>query len=185
MFLVSSCSCVCPIHWSQVLSQEWRCSWSSIDRRCSNYIWVINKFIVYAGAAYIRGLTVYEKNLCNHDIDAELSHNCGDVLIPEKNTWSINDLVFESSTCIEYGMICKISTNTGNMIYLVTRSLRLNFCLCITVCMLSWCNIQPCDPASMRHCQETQWEAEPWGPISSSHPGQNGCCFADDIIRCI
>ena len=26
--LVSSCSCPCPIHWSQVLSREWRCSWS-------------------------------------------------------------------------------------------------------------------------------------------------------------
>ena len=28
-----------PIHWSQVLllSREWRCSWSSADRRCSNY----------------------------------------------------------------------------------------------------------------------------------------------------
>ena len=39
MFLVSSCSCLCPIHWSQVLSQEWRCRWSNADRRCSNYIW--------------------------------------------------------------------------------------------------------------------------------------------------
>ena len=29
MFLVSSCSCLCPIQWSQVLSREWRCSWSS------------------------------------------------------------------------------------------------------------------------------------------------------------
>ena len=29
---VSSCNCLCPIHWSQVLSREWRCSWSSADR---------------------------------------------------------------------------------------------------------------------------------------------------------
>ena len=28
MFLISSCSCICQIHWSQVLSQEWRCNWS-------------------------------------------------------------------------------------------------------------------------------------------------------------
>ena len=28
MFLVSSCSCLWPIHWSQVLSQEWRCSYT-------------------------------------------------------------------------------------------------------------------------------------------------------------
>ena len=58
MFLVSSCSCLCPIHWSQMLSWEWRCSWSSADRRCTNYIWVINNFIAYWGAPYIRDFTV-------------------------------------------------------------------------------------------------------------------------------
>ena len=41
-----------------MLSPEWRCSWSSADRRCSNYIWVINNFIAYKGATYIRGFTV-------------------------------------------------------------------------------------------------------------------------------
>ena len=46
------------IHWSQVLRWEWRCSWSSAYRRCSNYIWVINNFIANSGAPYIRGLTV-------------------------------------------------------------------------------------------------------------------------------
>ena len=30
---------------SQVLSQEWRCSWCSADMRCSNYIWVINNVL--------------------------------------------------------------------------------------------------------------------------------------------
>ena len=59
MFLVSFCSCLCLIHWSQVLSWEWRCSWSSADRWCSNYIWVINKFIAYWGVSYIRDLTVH------------------------------------------------------------------------------------------------------------------------------
>ena len=34
-----------PIHWSQVLSREWRCSWRSANRCCSNYIWVINNCI--------------------------------------------------------------------------------------------------------------------------------------------
>ena len=34
-----------------MLSREWRCSWSSADRRCSNY--------TYQGASYIRGFTVY------------------------------------------------------------------------------------------------------------------------------
>ena len=33
------------IESGQVLSLEWRCSWSSSDRRCSNYTWVINNFI--------------------------------------------------------------------------------------------------------------------------------------------
>ena len=54
MFLVSSCSCLCPIHWSQVLSREWRCSWSSPDRRCSNYIWLINNLIAYWSEYHIR-----------------------------------------------------------------------------------------------------------------------------------
>ena len=56
MFLISCYCSLRPIHWSQVLSLEWRYSWSSADRRCSNYIWVINNFIVYKGAIYIRDL---------------------------------------------------------------------------------------------------------------------------------
>ena len=47
IFLGSSCSCLRSIHWSQVLSWEWRCSWSNADRRCSNYLWVISNFISY------------------------------------------------------------------------------------------------------------------------------------------
>ena len=56
------CSCLCPTHWSQVLSQEWRCSWSSADRRCSNNIWVINNFLFTK--VYITGLMVQ----CKPDI---------------------------------------------------------------------------------------------------------------------
>ena len=52
------CSCLFQIHWSQVLSREWRCSWSSTDRRCSNYIWVINNSFACKGASHIRGLVV-------------------------------------------------------------------------------------------------------------------------------
>ena len=58
MFLIYACSCLCPIHWRKALNWEWRCSWSSADRRCSNSIWVINNFIAYLGAAYIRYLAV-------------------------------------------------------------------------------------------------------------------------------
>ena len=42
-FLVASSSCLCPIHWSQLLSRECRCSWSCTDRWWSNYICLINK----------------------------------------------------------------------------------------------------------------------------------------------
>ena len=40
------------------ISREWKCSWSSAERRCSNCIWVINKFIAYWGATFVRGSTV-------------------------------------------------------------------------------------------------------------------------------
>ena len=59
MFLVLSCSWLFTIYWSQVLSREWGCSWSSADRRCPNYIWVINNWIVYQGTPYIRDLMVF------------------------------------------------------------------------------------------------------------------------------
>ena len=69
MFLFSSCSCICATYWSQMLRWQWRCSWSSADRRCSNYIWVINNFIAHQGATYIRGLTVIQIDRCyNHTI---------------------------------------------------------------------------------------------------------------------
>ena len=58
MIIVSSCGCLHPIHWSQVLSREWRCNEGSADRRCSKYIWVINNFIANKGVAYIRCLAV-------------------------------------------------------------------------------------------------------------------------------
>ena len=66
MFLVSSCSYLYAICWSQLLSGEWRCSWSSADRRCSNYIWVITNSIAYPGAAYIREFTVLKIFFFHH-----------------------------------------------------------------------------------------------------------------------
>ena len=63
MILISSCSCLCTTDWTQVLSREWICRWSSADRRCSNYIWVINNFIAYPSATYIRGLMVFMDSL--------------------------------------------------------------------------------------------------------------------------
>ena len=57
-FLASSCACLCPISWGELLSQEWRFSWNSANKRCSNYTWVINYFIAYLAASYIRGLAL-------------------------------------------------------------------------------------------------------------------------------
>ena len=45
--IVLSCGCLCRIPWRQMLSRECRCSWSSADRRRSNYIWGIENFIAY------------------------------------------------------------------------------------------------------------------------------------------
>ena len=53
-----ACSCLCLVHLSQVFSREWRCSWSSAGRRCSNYVWMINNFNAYLEATYIRSLMV-------------------------------------------------------------------------------------------------------------------------------
>ena len=71
MFLFLICSCLCVIH----LSRERRCSWSSAERRCSNYIWVMNNFITHWGASYIRDLMVIKcsrlniNHLCHFNID--------------------------------------------------------------------------------------------------------------------
>ena len=57
MSLISSCSWICPIHSSQVLSQEWRCSWSSADRQLLQ-LHLSDQQFYRQGAPYIRGLTV-------------------------------------------------------------------------------------------------------------------------------
>ena len=63
MFLVSSCRILCAIYWNQLLSRELWCSWNSADRWCSNYIWMINNFIAYYGATYIRDFRVLSNNM--------------------------------------------------------------------------------------------------------------------------
>ena len=85
MIFILSCSCLRPIHWSQVSSREWRFSWSSAYRRCSNYICVVNKFIAYYVATYIRGLTVIIDKIPRHT--SEMHFLC-------KRCW------YQSSKCI-------------------------------------------------------------------------------------
>ena len=46
-------------HYGEKIAKFMLCSWTSAERRSSNYIWVIIDLIVFYGAAYIRGLTVY------------------------------------------------------------------------------------------------------------------------------
>ena len=65
MILISSWNRLCPTLWSQVLSREWRYSWGSADRRCSNYIWVIDNLIAHKGAPYIKDLTGITHTLVN------------------------------------------------------------------------------------------------------------------------
>ena len=67
------------------LEQRWRCSWSSTDRWCSNYIWVINNFIAYQGVDYIRGLMVgfwyimVVFNTILHTLKQYWNHNVGNI----------------------------------------------------------------------------------------------------------
>ena len=59
---------VFPIHWSQVLSREWRCSWSSADRRCSNYILVMKKYCLLRCSLYWRidGMSAWKACFNDH-----------------------------------------------------------------------------------------------------------------------
>ena len=66
MFFALSCNCLCPIHWSQKLSREWRCSWIIADRRCSNYIWMINNLLPTMMRLILRvDGTLFSLALCN------------------------------------------------------------------------------------------------------------------------
>ena len=72
MFLNSACSCLRTIYWSQRFSGEWRCSWSSADRRCSNYMWVINNFIAYSKSKSKSKIFYYNKIIIIHRMTQRL-----------------------------------------------------------------------------------------------------------------
>ena len=82
MLLVFYCSCFCPSHWCQVLSREWRRRWNSADRRCPNYICVINNYIHYLGWSYI--------DVSRHSLIHKLSK-----LISQ--SWKCNSIMMTSS----------------------------------------------------------------------------------------
>ena len=54
MFLLLSCSCLCPNNWSQVISRELRCCWCSADRRCTNYNWLSQCYCLIKCDLYYR-----------------------------------------------------------------------------------------------------------------------------------
>ena len=98
MFIVSSCSCLLPIQWSQVFSGEWRCSWSSADRWCSNYIWMVDNFIAYQDASYIRDLTIF--NLPDHNAIGQTTASCGSSYL-----WSDIDIDMKWVKLMTYTLI--------------------------------------------------------------------------------
>ena len=108
MFLVSSCNCLRSTHWSQVLSWEWRCSWSSAYRRCSNYIWVINNFIAYKGATYMKGFAVSSWRPMALPVAKVLNEQC---ILCTKRRWEYQaaNLYVYKVSCICYAFMHMIS----------------------------------------------------------------------------
>ena len=133
MFPVSSCSCLCPIHWNPVLSRAWRCSWSSTDRRCSNYIWVINNFIAYQGADYIRGFTVIRAvKLAFHGI-LQVFHviRVGD---PAGTGHSIDGLLVEQ-------VHRSHKFHSASDIYPTMHHFVTEMCTHVHISVTNWCNV--------------------------------------------
>ena len=98
MFLVSSCSCLRPVHWSHVLSQEWRCIWSYAYMGCTNYIWVINKVIACKGVSYIRGFRVHRLLLWSSSIDNSSNWMKNGPVPSELQNWQVYIFNIEART---------------------------------------------------------------------------------------
>ena len=84
-----------------MLIQEWRCRWSSADRQCSNYIWVINNFIMPppSGAGGIMFLGCPSIHLSVHPLEAWntlFSHEHGSVG-PSDQPWPFCGMSFQPS----------------------------------------------------------------------------------------
>ena len=78
----------CPFHWSDALSREWRCSWSSADRRSSNCIWMMNKFMAYWGVAHIRGFVVLrEANVQCRPVVINAAADLSFIIPPLQRSW--------------------------------------------------------------------------------------------------
>ena len=133
MTLVSSCSCFCAINWSQVLSREWRCSWSSADRRCSNYSWVGNDFIAYQGVAYIRDLMV-----CIHVISQKFS--------TERGRLSMTFAIAVTVACV----VLREISNFSRQVLAFGYYLRLHLSVCVSVRQSRVCSHNNSPPVQAR-----------------------------------
>ena len=109
MILVSSCSCIWTIHWSQVLSREWRCSWSSA-RRCSNCIWLSDPQF-YCLLKYARLILEADNGLAKpgpvHQQPWDLSSSGG--IIQAKNEFGNVSITVRFSACNSVYDMLKIS----------------------------------------------------------------------------
>ena len=80
IILVLSCCCLCPLHWRQVLSQEWMCSCSSnfIGYKCVTYIRSLMAFlsIVWLSTEAVTRLSQCQrKNPKEYGIDRSIPDN--------------------------------------------------------------------------------------------------------------
>ena len=104
-----------------------RCSWSSTDRRCSNYIWVINTFIAYYGATYIRGLTYWwfddgrSQAISGHGINSTLSPY--GVTMPQLTWGSFHWRLFARNSNSMGISLCLYNSVAGHQI-------EIHFCTC-------------------------------------------------------
>ena len=85
MFLVSSCSCLCPVNWSHALSRKRRCSWSSADRR---YTWLQ----VHAGAQDNGSSDGHQSNMFpaypgSVWSSGETSMSSSSTMVPSSSSW--------------------------------------------------------------------------------------------------
>ena len=142
MFLIPACSCLCAIYWRQVLSEEWRCSWSSTNRWCSNYIWVINNSIAYLSASYVRDLMVV--NIGNSLVPSATIHIdpdlCHQMLSFDQNELQFDFIMMDSTKeeitlyNLSYSMLLKSSKHHVMMSKCMMDSSTEIFSLCTIWC---------------------------------------------------
>ena len=138
MFLISISICLCAIYWSQVLSREWRCSWSSTSRQWSKYIWVINSFIAYYCAPYMRDLMVIDVKSKLVQVMAWCHQACSG-LVPSGNKPLPGPYSVEAFTQLPYGITRPQWVNQCKIIFFHKFSLELSSVKLVSfLCWVNW-----------------------------------------------